>query len=287
MIEWIKTGFLTSWQDAGRVGFARWGVPPGGPMDPTSANLAALLLHLPAGSPVVESYFPGPVLAFHQAATISITGADFHAQLSSGRTLKPGGRYHIKEGEVLSFTKKIAGEWVYIGFMQPENLQFWWGSVEQPVNKGEFLSVSDQVLSEKRLGRWLNAGDACIRFVPRPQILQHSTSFTAHVLPESNRMGMRLTGNWPPVSSSGFSSPVVQGTLQVLPNGQVIALMADHQTTGGYPVLGEIIRPDIGKLAQKSVGEIVYFCAISVEEAWQVQAKLDRVFRKLDRSLMV
>lgn len=285
MIEWMKTGFLSSWQDAGRIGFARLGVPPGGPMDPASAELATRLLQKPKGSLVVESHFPGPVLAFHQEVMISLTGADFGAQLSSGRSLYPGGRYRIQQGEVLSFQRKHRGELVYLGFDEPEGLQSWWGSVDQPITKGDTFRVRASILPEKRVGRSLEIDSPVLRFIPRPDRWLHEPGYTFRVLPESNRMGIRLAGEVGVKATPGYSAGVVQGTLQILPNGQLIALMADHQTTGGYPVLGELIRMDLGKLAQTPVGESLHFQPISVEEAWQIQADYDQFMRKLTCSI--
>lgn len=286
MIEWIKPGFLTSWQDGGRRGIAHWGVPPGGPMDPLAAQLAALLLHQPLGSPVVESHFPGPQIDFHQSTMFSIAGADFGARLSSGRSLKPGGRYRIDVGERLIFEKKIKGEWVYLGWNNPQGLPTWKGSVQQPIRLGEKFEVSSELLTEKQISlRWESEASE-IRFIPRPTESDLTSKWTTQILPESNRMGIRLAGNWAPIPPQEmYSAGVVQGTLQRLPNGQLIALMADHQTTGGYPVLGEIIRADLGKLAQQGVGKTVRLVPISVEEAWQIQADIDQMFKKISLSL--
>lgn len=287
MIELQQQGFVNSWQDAGRVGFAKWGVPPKGPMDPQSAELAALLVQAPTGTPVMESHFPGPVLKFHETTVISITGADFDAQLSSGRRLSPGGRYLIPAQEILSFKKKIGGEWVYIGFSGLSGLNTWWGSVDQPLQKGDSFATSAFQLTEKYLGRWSRQIADVIRFVPRPAHGTLTEGMRATVLPESNRMGIRIAGNWPLIPGDGFSSAVVQGTIQQLPSGQGIVLMADHQTTGGYPVLGEIIFVDLGRMAQKPIGDSFHLLPIPVEESWVIRKKYDQLLRKLSISLAV
>jgi antagonist of KipI len=78
---------------------------------------------------------------------------------------------------------------------------------------------------------------------------------------ESNRMGYRLKGNGLSLQTSHelISTAVTLGTIQLLPGGQMIVLMADHQTTGGYPRVGHVISADISSLAQMQPGEEFHF----------------------------
>ena len=108
--------------------------------------------------------------------------------------------------------------------------------------------------------------------------------FTAsrfRISPRSNRVGYRLEGTPLPSESTGMqlSEPVAPGTIQLPPDGNPIVLMADRQTTGGYPRLGHVIRADVPKLAQLWLGDGVSFRAVSLEEARQAlreqQAWLD------------
>jgi antagonist of KipI len=81
-----------------------------------------------------------------------------------------------------------------------------------------------------------------------------------------------------------ISAPVLPGTIQLLPNGNPVILMADGQTTGGYPRIGQVIRIDLDVLAQKQPGEQIRFKLISMEEAIYVYRyraeKLNALFRK-------
>ncbi len=281
MIIIEKVGFLTTWQDDGRIGYGHWGVRPGGPMDPVSAQLARGLIHGTANLPVLESHFPGPVLRFDSAATISITGADFGARLSSGRFLAPRGCYQVQAGEVLTFTQKLEGEWVYIGIAGLDPLRSWLGSVDQPIKVGQMLSHQPIQLPEKKLGNWYRPFSSSIRFLPRPEFNEITFGFEVERLPESNRMGYRLKGSFPRLDHSEFSAGVVQGTIQLLPAGQAIVLMADHQTTGGYPVLGEVISVDIGKLAQKKQNQLFHLIPVSHQKVWEVKTQWMTVCRKM------
>lgn len=93
------------------------------------------------------------------------------------------------------------------------------------------------------------------------------TSFT--ISKDSDRMGYRLTGKSLMQSSMDElpSSAVSFGTLQLLPDGQLIVLMAEHQTTGGYPRIAHVISADLSRLAQKAIGTSLRFSFVRHEEA--------------------
>jgi antagonist of KipI len=91
------------------------------------------------------------------------------------------------------------------------------------------------------------------------------------VTPASNRVGYRLEG--PPIRVAPpeiISDPVPFGAVQLLPSGQPILLMADHQTVGGYPKIATLIAADVPKAAQLSIGDRIQFRRVSLEEAHQL-----------------
>ena len=89
------------------------------------------------------------------------------------------------------------------------------------------------------------------------------------ITPQSNRMGFRMNGEALQTVSKQelISTAVTSGTIQLLPNGQIIILMSDHQTTGGYPRIGHIISADIPKLAQTPVNSTTSFRFINIKES--------------------
>jgi antagonist of KipI len=104
---------------------------------------------------------------------------------------------------------------------------------------------------------------------------QSSESFSAAAFTiesRSDRMGYRLSG--PGLHTNEpvelLSAAVSFGTVQVLPNGQLTVLMADHQTTGGYPRIAQVIESDLPLLAQLSAGCRVAFYLISQVDAEQI-----------------
>jgi allophanate hydrolase subunit 2 len=128
---------------------------------------------------------------------------------------------------------------------------------------------------------------------------QHFASFEAaslraffdtvwRIAPESNRMGFRLGGGPALTRAEGdeiLSGPTCLGTVQVPANGTPIALMADHQTTGGYPKIAEIASADVARLAQLAPGGTVHFARCSLETAAElrrdVKARLDSALRAI------
>jgi antagonist of KipI len=111
---------------------------------------------------------------------------------------------------------------------------------------------------------------------------------TWKVSPDSNRMGYRLAGPVLALTNDGkpgveiLSEPTCLGTVQVPPNGQPIALMADHQTTGGYLKIAEIAGADVPRLAQLAPGGSVQFARCTLEEAVALRRALRR---RLDATL--
>jgi len=96
------------------------------------------------------------------------------------------------------------------------------------------------------------------------------------VTPESNRMGFRLAGPALARTEAGelLSEPACFGSVQVPAGGAPIALMADHQTTGGYPKIAEIAGADVPRLAQLAPGGTVHFARCTLEQAEDLRRAL-------------
>jgi antagonist of KipI len=107
------------------------------------------------------------------------------------------------------------------------------------------------------------------------------------VSPRSDRMGYRLAGATlqlrEPIEL--LSAGVTSGTLQLPPGGEPILLMADHQTTGGYPVLGHVASVDLGAVAQLRPGDSIRFSEISLDDAQRLYLERERSLDALRRAL--
>ena len=100
---------------------------------------------------------------------------------------------------------------------------------------------------------------------------------TWRISPDSNRMGFRLAGPVlaRPRGGEILSEPTCLGTVQVPANGAPIVLMADHQTTGGYPKIAEVAGADVPRLAQLAPGATLRFALCTLQEALELRAALN------------
>jgi antagonist of KipI len=103
---------------------------------------------------------------------------------------------------------------------------------------------------------------------------------------QSNRMGYRLKSAplQSTISMELISSAVTKGTVQLLPDGQLIILMADHQTTGGYPRIGHVIGADIPSLAQKQADQSISFQMIDLAAAETIGYEYERNLQQLENA---
>ncbi|MDQ0188246.1 biotin-dependent carboxyltransferase [Alicyclobacillus cycloheptanicus] len=138
------------------------------------------------------------------------------------------------------------------------------------------------------------APEGSVRFLPGPDLSRLSpdaqeTLFAAtyRVSPSSNRMGLRLEGPVLQVRdvTEPVSKPVTRGTVQLLNDGQLVVLMADHQTTGGYPNLGQVFLVDLPQLAQAKPGDRLRFTAGSLAEAHRALRERTEGLRVLEVAL--
>jgi antagonist of KipI len=137
---------------------------------------------------------------------------------------------------------------------------------------------------------------AALRVIPGPQWPELTDaarrSFleeTFQAAPNSDRMGIRLRGPRLELARpmEMLSSGVAAGTIQLPPDGSPILLMADRQTTGGYPRLGELATVDLPRAAQLRPGEELRFKAVTLAEAQRLLLDREARFRSLGRILAV
>ena len=119
-----------------------------------------------------------------------------------------------------------------------------------------------------------------------PEGIETFLSSAYVVSAKTDRMGCQLEG--PAIAhKSGFniiSDGIMNGSIQVPGDGRPIVLLADRQTTGGYPKIATVIAPDLPKLAHRRPGEEIRFRSISAEEAGRVAVEArDRLRRMLSQ----
>jgi antagonist of KipI len=286
----IRAGILDTIQDQGRYGFQHLGINPNGAMDRFSASLANALLGKELHLPIVEMHYPGPQIKFDEPAIICITGADFSPSIN-GHSIPMHHPVTVNKGAVLKYEKRISGARSYLSLLQDFKIDEWMNSYSTNLKavaggwEGRTLTKGDVLNYEKNINisKFLQGRDCVvlpwkandtvktrteIQFIIGSEwnwlTTEARETFQTSLFQISNdadRMGFRLMGNQLEVESSEqlVSSAVSFGTIQLLPNGKLIILMADHQTTGGYPRVAHIISAHLPIVAQKNINDILEF----------------------------
>ena len=297
----LRPGLLTTIQDAGRWGFQHVGVPVAGPMDRVAHRLSNALVGNAPDAAGLEATLVGPELRFEQQTWVALAGADLQASLD-GAAVPAQQAVRCRPGSVLRFGGRRSGARAYVAFdggiATPQVL----GSRATHVRSGlggmggralqagdtiPLGPVSDRVPAPRRGRRsgpeLCPPGGARLRLLPGPQAecldgwtsdLVEGVRYT--LSPQSDRMGYRLSsGAACPAAASGemLSDAAFFGGLQVPPSGDPILLMADRQTTGGYPQLGVVIAADLPLAAQLLPGDWVEFQFCTRSEAIEALAE--------------
>ena len=303
-IKVFKPGILDSIQDLGRYGFQHLGINPGGVMDRFSARVANILAGNSSDEAVIELHFPASIFIFQQTALIALSGADFSASIS-GEIIPSNHALLVKKNSILQFHKVAAGARAYLAVKGGMNFKPWLGSYSTNLKaiaggyNGRSLRKEDEItfksntdysslLGEKEFMvlPWsadtprdhseemsVLPGNEWERLTTQSKESFHMTSFV--VTQQSDRMGYRLNNIPLPSLTNAelVSSGVGFGTVQLLPDGRLIILMADHQTTGGYPRIAHVITAHHSKLAQMKPGDKLRFRATDQQTAEDMMMK--------------
>lgn len=302
-VEVLKPGTLTTVQDLGRRGFSALGVGMGGALDPWAAMVANLAVGNPPEAPLLECTYVGPVLRFSAATVIAVVGAET-AALPAGRPVA------VKAGEVVDCSALTRGARLYLavagGLRVPRVLGGYGTAVGARFGgfAGRALAAGDRLacgavnVSVAAGANWRLASPVPapmrketieVRLVPGPDWAHIFKRFgpggaaraveakSFELSAKSDRMGLRLAGEafvLPGGAGDQVSRPVVPGTVQLPPDGQPIVLMAEGQTIGGYPQLGQVASVDLPKLAQARPGAEIRFRLTDVSSAQQARLRV-------------
>lgn len=299
---------FTTVQDLGRPGYQHEGVPAGGAMDAYAARLANLLVGNDEGAAVLEMTLAGPRLAFDRAATVALTGAAFEARVDD-TAVATWRALSIGAGSVLDVGPARTGCRGYLAIgggidvpsvigSRSTCLTAGFGGMEgRALRAGDVLSSGSPAPVAAVAGRIIAPAmrpshGAAIRYMPDAGAGAAARAALAasefRVSDRSDRMGYRLEASgieWPEATEV-LSAAVTMGTIQLPPGGLPILLMADRQTTGGYPVLGQVASVDLGSVAQLRPGDSLRFVEVSLDEAQRLYLHRERAVEALRRALL-
>jgi antagonist of KipI len=294
MIRVVDPGPQTTVQDGGRRGQLRYGIPPSGPVDARSFTLANRLVGNADDAAGLEFTLIGPRLRAEAPCAVAVTGADSlvtvnEAAVAAWTTLT------LDAGDVVKIGPARAGVRGYVAVAggidvppvlgsRATYLRGRLGGLEgRAVRRDDVLRlgtparVRARAVPARAIPDW--RAEPVLRVVLGPQADRFTDEGIAaflggtyEVLPQSDRMGARLSG--PRIAHARghdiISDGIALGAVQVPGDGQPIVLLVDRQSTGGYTKIATVCSFDIPRVGQAKPGQRVRFSAVDVAEAQQL-----------------
>lgn len=276
VLEVLATGPQVTVQDLGRPGHAHLGVPRSGVLDAPAAALAQRLVGNDPGAAGLEVLMGGLSVRLDRARWVAVTGAPLPLRLGdrpvpTGRALwlpahtpltlgtpQRGARSHLA----------VSGGLVVDTVLGSRSTDTLSGLGPAPVRAGDRLPVgvpqgppaAVEVPAPAATGPLrLHRGPRADWCAADPVVLLAAGAWRVGV--DSDRVGLRLEGGTLPRSRGEelASEGVVLGAVQLPPNGRPVVFLADHPTTGGYPVVAVVEPADLWRCAQLRPGDPVRF----------------------------
>ncbi len=278
----VRAGALTTVQDRGRPGYAHVGVPHSGALDAPAAALVDRLVGNPPDAAVLETTLTGCALRPRCSVTVAVGGAPCPVTVD-GRPVPWGAPVDVPAGALLDVGAAESGVRAYVAvsggvLVEPvlgsRSTDLLSGLGPPPLTDGTVLplgrprgpharvDVAPQPAPPVELVLRVTPGPRADWFTPGA--LRTFTSRTYRVSSASNRIGLRLDGPALRRARTGEipSEGMVLGAVQVPPDGRPVVFLADHPTTGGYPVIGVLRAADIPAAAQAAPGTPVRFVTV-------------------------
>ena len=282
MIHIERAGFGSTVQDRGRSGHMREGVPTSGPADPFAFRAAqALVGNTPADAALEAVGLP---FSFRcdTPRIIAVTGRDVSVMVRD--RVPPWTSVFVRAGDVVTIAGTSRSRYTYVAVsggiatapVLGSRSAYPRAGLGDILRSADALALGDPRRSAEDAGLSIpfEYGDQ-IAAMPGPHLPRFDDdTFTRFfsapfaVSAQSDRQGARLEGpEVAPREGEILTCGVLAGAVQVPRGGQPIVLLADHQTTGGYPIIATVIGADLGLVAQRAPGETLTFYRADRERA--------------------
>lgn len=309
-IEILSAGPMLTVQDTGRQGLRHFGVSNAGPMDRPALLLANALCGNAPGVAALEFAGPAGRFSTDSPCRFAVTGGDCDIRID-GRLLQTNESHRLRPGDILEIGALRDKVWGYLAIAggidvppvlgsRSTHLRSDLGGCEgRALRAGDVLPIGENVALDRclRLETPLpSMADAPVRVVLGPQqtyfddeIIDRLTAADFIVTPRRDRMAMVLGGAELPASRGHdiVSDATVPGSIQVPGSRQPIVLMAESQTTGGYPKIATVISTDLPRLAQMPVGARFRFSLVTRDQGEDIWIREQRTMREMLERLQV
>jgi biotin-dependent carboxylase-like uncharacterized protein len=301
----LAPGLLTTVQDLGRFGCQALGIPVGGALDPLSLRAANALVGNEPGAGALEIAYVGPALQVEaEDVRLAFVGSDAVIEVFEDADAPRGTRVdtmrtiRLRRGEVVRIGSLAGGAVLYVAVEGGFDIAPVLGSIStflrggfggwqgRALMAGDRLPLVQEAASGRedcRLEGLALAPPARFRVILGPQSDHFSPQARADffdatytVAAGSDRTGMRLTGRRVPHVGSFdiVSDGIAPGSIQVPGSGQPIVLLADRQTTGGYPKIATVISADLPALGRLAMGSQISFAPVALADAEEARRRL-------------
>ncbi|MGB3467818.1 MAG: biotin-dependent carboxyltransferase family protein [Cyclobacteriaceae bacterium] len=305
MINIIKNGILCTLQGNYRHGYMQMGIPWSGPMDDLSMMGANYLTGNDPLSTTLEMIIQGPEIRFKEGLQFAICGADMKPTLN-GRPVPQNTLLLAERNDLLSFSPSENGLVTYLSFGGKIKVDKYLKSTSthviaglggyfgRPLKAGDALAIEPSLHHDPapipNYFKFIGQQNPELRVLKGPELYLLNTpqqvSFIQNsytISDKSNRMGIRLEAISPiRVGNSNItSSAVIPGTIQLPESGNPIVMMRDHQTTGGYLRVGNIINHDLSYLSQTMPGNRIKLRWVTYDKSMDLNRKKYETIEKL------
>lgn len=324
MLEIVAPGLFSTVQDRGRLGFYSMGVPPSGAMDLFAHDVANILVGNESDAATIEATFLGPTITFRAFSVFAVTGAEVDLTLD-GESIPQWMSYVARAGQTLQFSGMHAGARAYVAVRGGIDSPLLMGSRStyttsglgghegRALQRGDLLPLGVMTRPGTKPAGGMKVPETLrpqyssqqvirvvpglcdYRLTPESESAMYSTPYS--ITAESNRTGYRLVGHQlgfrdrvPPFGAGADPSNVVNlgypvGSIQVPSGTELIALLRDAVTGGGYATVGTIISGDLDLIAQAKAPDTIVFEPVTIEQALLERGVWKRRLRRIFQSV--
>jgi len=310
MIRIIKGGIQTTVQGERRKGFLSMGFPGSGPADSLSMSAANFLTGKSRFSACLEMFIQGPTIQFESDIQIAICGA-FMSSMINDLPVNQDKTINVKKGDTLRLSPAKNGMIAYLAFSGDLVIKPYLNSTSTfltanlggfdgyQIKNNDLLPVENTrdvpIRKTPNFLKYLSQRRNYIRVLTGPENhffdkhnLERFYSSEYKISSDSNRIGIRMKGDDPlqQRKSDIISSAVLPGTIQIPKSGFPIVMMHDHQTTGGYARIANVITHDLDFLAQSTPGTSILFREVTLNKSQELLQKremaIEALFKKTE-----
>ena len=303
-LEVLREGLQSTVQDQGRFGYAHLGVSASGAADNFSLIIGNILVGNPKHYAGIEMTIIGDKYRFKSDAYIALTGSEFEAELDNN-SIPFWKRLLIKKGQILDIRSTKNGARCYLCVAGGINIKDVMGAKTTHLTSGigglhgrilkkldelDFGLLDDSIKPIQNLNDSITTDTKIIKVTKGVQwswfnknqknkLFQHQYQ----VAELSNRMALRLFGNAIKTNRENeiTTAGISLGSIQIPGGGQPIISFVEHQTTGGYPIIANVISADIRKVGQLKAGDCFQFELISLGNAEKLKVDQEKFIHNL------